>query len=144
MKVAFATQDLKTMDAHFGSARNMAIYEIDTQGHRFVEAIRFDVASKQDGVHAEPEEDRITPRVDALEGCTLLFVLAIGGPAAAQVVNRKIHPVKLKEPEPIPQIIDRLQTMLKGTPPPWLRKALVTGDENRLSFLEDGLEKQEA
>lgn len=144
MKVAFATQDLKTMDAHFGGARNMAIYEIGREGYRFVEAIRFDAVSAQDGVHADPDVDRIAPRVDALEGCTLLFVLAIGGPAAAQVINRKIHPVKLKEPEPIPQILDRLKTMLEGTPPPWLRKALATGDENRLAFLEDSLEGEGA
>jgi nitrogen fixation protein NifX len=144
MRVAFATQDMKTMDAHFGGARNMAIYEIDKEGYKFVEVIRFDIISKEDGVHSETEEDRITPRVKALEGCTLLFVLAIGGPAAAQVVNHKIHPVKLKAAEPITEILDRLQTMLQGTPPPWLRKALATGDEDRLAFLEDRLEAEEA
>ena len=42
MKIAFATQDLKRVDAHFGWAKNIAIYEIGPQGHRFLEAIRND------------------------------------------------------------------------------------------------------
>ena len=35
MKIAFATQDLKRVDAHFGWAKNIAIYEIGPEGHRF-------------------------------------------------------------------------------------------------------------
>lgn len=125
MKIAFATQDLSMMDAHFGGARNLAIYDLSPDGYRFVEAVRFDCASNEDGVHvADDGEDRITSRVDAIDGCALLFVLAIGGPAAAKVVNRRVHPVKLPRAEPISQILDRLQAMLQGTPPPWLRKAV--------------------
>ena len=41
MKIAFATQDLKRVDAHFGWAKNIAIYEIGPQGHRFLEAVQF-------------------------------------------------------------------------------------------------------
>jgi nitrogen fixation protein NifX len=124
MKVAFATQDLRTLDAHFGGARNLAIYDVTPDGYRFLEAVRFQEASNQDGVHAEDGHDRLSARVDALQGCALLFVLAIGGPAAAKVVSHKVHPVKLPRPEPINDILERVRTMLKGTPPPWLRKAM--------------------
>ena len=143
MKVAFATQDLHTLDAHFAGARHLAIYDVSPEGHRFLEAVRFDAASNQDGVHAEDGHDRLDTRVGALEGCALLFVLAIGGPAAARVVARKVHPVKLPKPEPISDILDRVQTMLNGTPPPWLRKAMrgATGQAGS-DFLEE--EKEEA
>lgn len=127
MKVAFATQDMHTLDAHFAGARNFAIYDVTPEGHQFIEAIRFDQTSGQDGMHGDDGHDRLFSRVEALDGCTLLFVLAIGGPAAARVVARQIHPVKLQRPEPISDIIDRLQTMLNGTPPPWLRKAMRGG-----------------
>lgn len=137
MRIAFATHDLSTMDAHFAGARNLAIYDIGPDGYRFLEAVRFDQTSGEDGIHVDEGEDRITPRVEALEGCALLFVLAIGGPAAARVVNRKIHPVKLPRPEPIPQILERLQTMLNGTPPPWLRKAVHGERTMDRSFLEE-------
>ncbi|MDU6669593.1 MAG: NifB/NifX family molybdenum-iron cluster-binding protein [Bradyrhizobium sp.] len=39
MKVAFATQDLKRVDAHFGWAKNIAIYDLDPEGYRFVETV---------------------------------------------------------------------------------------------------------
>ena len=137
MRVAFATQDLRTMDAHFAGARNLAIFDVTPEGYRFLEAIRFEDASKEDGVHADPDEDRITPRVAALEGCALLFVLAIGGPAAAKVVSRRIHPIKLPHPEPIEQVLRRVQGMLKTSPPPWLRKAMgQTGGKDR-AFMDD-------
>lgn len=131
MKVAFATQDLKTLDAHFAGARTFAIYEVGRDGARFLEALRFDRASNEDGIHADDGHDRLDARIAALDGCALLFVLAIGGPAAARVVAHRIHPVKLPRPEPIADICDRLVEMLNGTPPPWLRKALRAPDANR-------------
>ncbi len=142
MRIAFATQDLRTMDAHFAGARNLAIYDVTADESRFLEAVRFDEASNEDGVHADPDEDRITPRVDALEGCALLFVLAIGGPAAAKVVNHRIHPVKLPQPEPIDQVLARVQTMLRTAPPPWLRKAMGHNGAKSLDFLDDEVEER--
>ena len=137
LRIAFATQDLHTLNAHFAGARNFAIYDVTADGHRFVEAIRFDRSSNQDSVHADADEDRITPRADALEGCALLFVLAIGGPAAAKVVNRRIHPMKLAKPEPIEDVLQRVQVMLRTAPPPWLRKAMGAAAPRSLDFLDD-------
>ena len=130
MKIAIATQDLKTVDAHFAGARTFAIYEVSTEGTRMLEAIRFDAASNEDGNHGDDMDDRITPRLEAIRGCQLLFVRAIGGPAAARVVNARIHPIKVTSDEPIGDVLTRCQTMLRGNPPPWLRKVLQAGGEN--------------
>lgn len=139
LRVAFATQDLHTLDAHFAGARNFAIYDVSNRGHRFVSAVRFESASEQDGRHDGQHdgegEDRLALRLQAIEGCALLFVLAIGGPAAARVVNARVHPIKVAAPEPITDVLERVRTMLDGTPPPWLRRALGQG-RARPSFLE--------
>jgi nitrogen fixation protein NifX len=138
LKVAFATQDLRTLDAHFASARNIAIYEVAAESYRFLEAIHFEGASGENGIHTEPGDDRITPRIEAIDGCALLFVLAIGGPAAARVVSRRIHPVKLPRPEPIGDICERVRTMLNGNPPPWLRRAVRGGTaEHARQFIDE-------
>ena len=129
MKIAIATQDLKTVDAHFAGARTIAIYEVSTEGSKMLEAIRFDTVSNEDGNHGDEYDDRIGPRLDAIRGCQLLFVRAIGGPAAARVVNARIHPIKVTSDEPIGDVLARCQTMLKGNPPPWLRKVLQAGGE---------------
>lgn len=137
MKVAFATNDLKRVDAHFGGAKRMVFYDVTADSSRLIEAVQFDTVSQEDGAHAADEtDDRLGPKVEALKGCSLLFVLAIGGPAAARVINLRVHPIKLPAVEAIPDVIARVQTMLKGAPPPWLRKALQSENRN-MDFLEE-------
>jgi nitrogen fixation protein NifX len=131
MKVAFATQDLKRVDAHFGWAKNIAIYEISPEGHEFVEAIQFDGDLKEDG-----NEDKLAPKIDAIKDCAILYVAAIGGSGAARVVASNIHPMKVNQPEAISDLLDKLQEVLRGVPPPWLRKALTKGKERVLDFEE--------
>jgi nitrogen fixation protein NifX len=131
MKVAFATQDLKRVDAHFGWAKNIAIYEIGPEGHHFVEALQFDGDLKEDG-----NEDKLAPKIEAIKDCAILYVAAIGGSGAARVVANNIHPVKVNQPEEISDLLGKLGDVLRGTPPPWLRKALAKGKERNLDFDE--------
>ena len=135
MKVAFATTDLKTVDSHFGGARQLAIYDVGSDSSRFLEALQFDNVSEENGDH-DTETDRLKAKVDGLMGCSLLFCLAIGGPAAARVVGNKVHPIKLPAPEGITEVINRVQGMLKGSPPPWLRKVL-QDDSKKMDFLDE-------
>ncbi|MEJ1964602.1 MAG: nitrogen fixation protein NifX [Gammaproteobacteria bacterium] len=132
MKIAFATQDLKRVDAHFGWARNIAIYEVSPEGHHFIEAVQFDGDLQEDG-----NEDKLAPKLDAIADCAILYVAAIGGSGAARVVAKNIHPVKVPQPEDIGEILDKIQTVLKGTPPPWLRKALMKGQARQHNFEDD-------
>jgi nitrogen fixation protein NifX len=129
MKVAFATQDLKRVDAHFGWAKNIAIYEISPEVSRFVEAVQFDGDLQEDG-----NEDKLAPKLDAIRDCAILYVAAIGGSGAARVVAQNVHPVKVTQPEDIGDILVKLQEVLRGTPPPWLRKAMRKGQERTLDF----------
>lgn len=132
MKIAFATEDMQRVDAHFGWARNIAIYEISPEGYNFLEVVQFDGDLKEDG-----SEDKLLPKIDAIRDCAIVYVAAIGGSAAAKVVNAKVHPVKVPNPEGISDILDKLVTVLQGTPPPWLRKALMKGQERSFDFDEE-------
>lgn len=132
MKVAFATQDLKRVDAHFGWAKNLAIYELTPQGWTFLEAVQFDGDLKEDG-----DEDKLAPKLEIIKDCALLYVAAIGGSAAARVVAHKIHPVKVSEPEVIEEVLAKLRDVLSGTPPPWLRKALLKDQERSFNFEDE-------
>jgi nitrogen fixation protein NifX len=129
MKVAFATQDLKRVDAHFGWAKNIAIYEVTPDEHSFIEAVQFDGDLKEDG-----NEDKLAPKLEVIKDCAILYVAAIGGSGAARVVAHKIHPIKVPQPEPIAEILDKLQGVLRGTPPPWLRKVMMKGQERQFDF----------
>lgn len=133
MKVAFATQDQQRVDAHFGWAKHLAVYDVQPDGYRFVQDFSFGDDLAEDG-----DEDKLAPKLAAIADCAIVYVAAIGGSAAARVVAAKIHPVKANTPEPILDILDKLQAVLKGTPPPWLRKALLKGQEKRLDFEDEG------
>jgi len=132
MKVAFATQDLQRVDAHFGWAKNIAIYEMTSSGYDFVQTFSFEGDLQEDG-----NEDKLAPKIDAIKDCAILYVAAIGGSGAARVVANKIHPVKVNQAEPILDILDRLQEVVNGTPPPWLRKAMQKGQEREFSYEEE-------
>ena len=138
IRIAIATQDMKRLDAHFGSARKFAAFDVTADAASFIEAVGFDDVSDEGGKHKEEGDDRITPKVDALKGVHLLFVRAIGGPAAAKVVRAGMHPIKVADVQPIDEVIGRVQTMLKGVPPPWLRKVLgQAGLISKPSFAEE-------
>ncbi|MDR2127752.1 MAG: nitrogen fixation protein NifX [Burkholderiaceae bacterium] len=132
MKIAFATQDKECVNAHFGWAKAIVTYEVTPHGHRFVECFDFDGKLEEDG-----DEDKLAPKLDAIRDCAILYVAAIGGSGAARVVAQKIHPVKVAQPEPIAEILDKLQAVLQGTPPPWLRKALAKDSAPSFDFEDD-------
>ena len=137
MKVAFATQDSQRVDAHFASARTFMLFDVLIDRYDLLESVRFESTSNEEGVHQEDGEDRLAAKLDALDGVALLFVRAIGGPAAARVVKRMVHPIKLPNDEPIPDVVARIQTMMRGTPPPWLRKIMQQNSTSRFADEEE-------
>ncbi|WP_029011016.1 nitrogen fixation protein NifX [Azospirillum halopraeferens] len=129
MKVAFCTQDMQHVDAHFGWARNIAVYEVDPAGYRFLETFQFGGSMFEDG-----NEDKLVPKLEAIGDCAIVYLSAIGASAAARVVAKKIHPVKVEATEPITALLDRLLTTINANPPPWLRKALANGETRTIDF----------
>jgi len=120
MKVAFCTNSMETVDEHFGRASQMAIYEVNDEGHNLAETRSF--------VPIDAEKDHkmdIAEKVDMIKDCALLYMIQIGGPATAVVVKNKIHPVKVEENTPIDGLLADLVKVLAGSPPPWLKKAMM-------------------
>jgi len=118
MKVAFASTDKIHVDEHFGQAKEFYLWEIGPDKAEFTGVVQ---VNEGDG----DADDRIEARSAALADCALVYVGQIGGPAAARLVAKKIHPLKSKEAEPITELAEKLREVLQGTPPPWLRKAMM-------------------
>jgi len=119
MKVAFCTQDMQHVDAHFGWAKTIAVYEVGTDGYRLAETCQFGGSLFEDG-----DEDKLIPKIEAIADCAIVYLSAIGASAAARIVAKKIHPVKVAPTASITAELDRLIVTINGNPPPWLRKAL--------------------
>ena len=123
MKVAFASTDKVHVDEHFGHAEEFYIWDVGPEEAAFSGVVQ--VQSEDAPGHSD---DKIEARGAALADCALVYVGEIGGPAAARLVAKKIHPIKSKEREPITVVVGKLQEVLKGNPPPWLRKAMMKGE----------------
>ncbi|MEA5113836.1 MAG: nitrogen fixation protein NifX [Geobacteraceae bacterium] len=120
MKVAFTSTTGECIDQHFGQCQSFHVWEIGPETAQ-------PVATISAVTTAEDEEDRIAARANALSGCAIVYTMQIGGPAAAKLIARKIHPMKTSTEMPVTDVIGKLQGVLRGNPPPWLRKALNSG-----------------
>ncbi|HEY4745706.1 MAG TPA: nitrogen fixation protein NifX [Desulfuromonadaceae bacterium] len=128
MKIAFTSSTGEWIDQHFGQCQNFHIWEVGPEEAHFVTTISAITT-------AADEEDRIQARASALADCAIVYTMQIGGPAAAKLVARKIHPMKTNTEVSLKETVERLQEVLRGNPPPWLRKAM--NKEQAGSFLED-------
>lgn len=117
MRVAFTSSDGRTIDRHFGQVSDFDIWEIGPAAAGFVGKVTA-VTTGQD------EEDRTSARASAVAGCAIVYTLQIGGPAAAKLAARRIHPMKTGAETPIAEVVSKLQEVMRGNPPPWLRKAM--------------------
>jgi nitrogen fixation protein NifX len=116
MKVAFTSSNGICVDCHFGSSEAFFVWEVGLDkarclGHRCIP-------------DSERQEDRIIARANLLLDCAIVCTAQIGGPAAAKLVARHIHPLKTVAEAPVAEIVERLQGVLRGNPAPWLRKAM--------------------
>jgi nitrogen fixation protein NifX len=128
MKVAFASTDKIHIDEHFGQAEAFYLWEVGPETAAFCGVVH--VKAESESGHSD---DKIEARSSALGDCALVYVAEIGGPAAARLVAKQIHPVKSREQEPIAAVIEKLQEILRNNPPPWLKKAMLKGERTCLS-----------
>ncbi|ACK65836.1 nitrogen fixation protein NifX [Rippkaea orientalis PCC 8801] len=120
MKVAFTTSDNVHINAHFGWAQQIAVYDVSSEGFTYDKTLEFSGDLKADG-----NEDKLVPKIEALEGCTIIYVAAIGGSAAARLIRKNVTPIKARsESDKIEELLGELVKTLKGNPPPWLRKVI--------------------
>jgi len=102
---------------HFGQADCFHVWEVGPDEAHYLETVSV-------GMHGNDEEDRISARASILSDCAVVYTMQIGGPAAAKLIAKRIHPMKTNVEVGLKESIERMQEVLRGNPPPWLRKAM--------------------
>lgn len=120
MKIAFTSSSGETIDQHFGQCQSFYIWEVGPDQAAFLETVSV-------GAHGGDEEDRIAARAQLLSDCAIVYTMQIGGPAAAKLVAQKIHPMKTNGEVSLKETVEKFQEVLRGNPPPWIRKAMNKG-----------------
>ncbi|MDC0833267.1 dinitrogenase iron-molybdenum cofactor biosynthesis protein [Geitlerinema sp. CS-897] len=116
IRVAVASNTGEQLDGHFGSCHRYLIYQLSTNNIKLI-----DVRS---ALEAELSGDKNKFRVDLIKDCPILYVVSIGGPAAAKVIQANIYPMKIETGGEIREILADLQKAIATSPPPWLAKIL--------------------
>lgn len=119
MKVAFTTRHGEMIDQHFGQSSQFHVWDIGPEEATFLHVAEVEPTG-------DDEEDRIAARAKLLSGCAIVYTMQIGGPAAARLVAHKIHPMKTNTEVGLKETIEQLQEVLRGNPPPWLKKAMIS------------------
>lgn len=128
VRIACASNDGINVDGHFGSCSQFLIYQVSADEARLIDIRNTDIPNDLD------VEDKNVFRAELIQDCQVLYIASVGGPAAAKIVRLGIHPMKLPNIEPIADIIGQLQTVIAGTPPPWLAKAMGIEASDRFRF----------
>ena len=117
MKVGFTTQDLARVDAHFGWARHLLLYEVSAEGWVLLQNVAFD-----EGLVADGDPAKLEPRLAALDGCTLLFTAGIGPEGELGCARRRVVPLLRFAQQPVAAALEALRDGLRRDPPAWLRR----------------------
>jgi nitrogen fixation protein NifX len=136
LRIACASNNGVQVDGHFGSCAQFMVYQVSATDARLI-AVRD--AELADGLVVP---DKNSYRAERIQDCQVVYIASVGGPAAAKIVKLGIHPIKLTEVPMISEVIQQLQTVIAGTPPPWLAKAMGIDAPQRFRF--DPEREQEA
>lgn len=116
VRVAVASNNQERLDGHFGSCLRFLIYQMSKEEIKLVEI--------RSALEADLSDDKNGFRVQLIKDCHILLLTAIGGPAAAKVVQAGIYPMKKEEGGLARDRLAELQHTLRTSPPPWLAKIL--------------------
>jgi len=129
IRVAIASNGGDKLDGHFASCQGFLIYQVSGKDARLI-----DVRPTDDAAAAE---DKTAWLVEQIADCHVLYVVSVGGPAAAKVIKAGIHPIKMPTGGVAESVLTQLQGVLAATPPPWLAKILGVSPEERVRFGSD-------
>lgn len=124
VKIAVASNTGEELDGHFGSCHRYLIYQLTVDQMQLI-----DIRST---IEADLAKDKTEFRVNLIKDCALVYLVAIGGPAAAKVIQANIYPMKKEEGGAAREHLAALQQVLATSPPPWLAKALGLERKQRL------------
>ena len=120
IKVAFATTDRLRVNQHFGAAEAFAIYEVTPDKATLVGIGEF-AEEAMDG-----NEDKLIAKVDFLEGCAAVYVMAIGASAIKKLMAKGIQPIRVNEIDGVDDLLGEISKAMSEGGVAWVDRAVAT------------------
>ncbi|OKH24510.1 dinitrogenase iron-molybdenum cofactor biosynthesis protein [Hydrococcus rivularis NIES-593] len=124
IRIAVASNNQEQLDGHFGSCLRYLIYQLSPTQMKLI-----DIRS---AVEADLSDDKNAFRVSLIKDCHVLYIVSVGGPAAAKVIKAGIYPMKVTEGGSARAVLSELQKVIATSPPPWLAKIIGIAEGDRV------------
>lgn len=139
LKVAFASTDRTRVNQHFGAAEGFAIYEVTPDKATLVGVAEF-AEESMDG-----NEDKLVAKVDFLDGCAAVYVMAIGASAIKKLMAKGVQPIRINEVDAIDDLLLEISKAMSDGGVAWIDRALALqakakADDRFSSMEEEGWE----
>jgi len=122
IKIAFASKDNIHVNQHFGWCEKFYIYEVSGETFSLVDEV-------DSSLKKEEEVEKLTYKIECVDGCDIIYVSQIGPKAANMVQSAGIYPMRsVSEDEKIEDVISSIQKMINGNAPLWLKRILLKGN----------------
>ena len=118
IKVAFATTDRLRVNQHFGAAEAFAIYEVTPDKATLVGIGEF-AEEAMDG-----NEDKLIAKVDFLEGCAAVYVMAVGASAIKKLMAKGIQPIRVNEIDGVDDLLGEISKAMGEGGVAWIDRAM--------------------
>ena len=107
IKVAFASTDRTRVNQHFGSAEGFVVYEVTPDKATLV-----------------GNEDKLGAKVDFLEGCAGVYVMAIGASAIKKLLAKGIQPIRVDEVDTVDELLGQISKAMSDGGVVWIDRAI--------------------
>ncbi len=118
LKVAFASTDRTRVNQHFGAAEGFVVYEVTPDKATLVGVAEFPEEA-MDG-----NEDKLASKVDFLEGCAAVYVMAIGASAIKKLMAKGIQPIRINEVDAVDDLLIEISRAMTEGGVAWIDRAV--------------------
>ncbi|MEY4592113.1 MAG: hypothetical protein RIR18_1008 [Pseudomonadota bacterium] len=127
LKIAFASNDRERVNQHFGAAEGFAIFQVNAHGSALTGVAEFPEES-MDG-----NENKLNAKIDFLDGCAAVFVMAIGASAIKLLLAKGIQPIRIADNDHIPSLLTELSEAIRVGGVQWVDRALAKAQTEKTS-----------
>ncbi len=135
IKVAFASTDRTRVNQHFGAAEGFVVYDVTPEKATLVGVAEF-AEEAMDG-----NEDKLAVKVDFLEGCAAVYVMAIGASAIKKLMAKGVQPIRINEVDAVDDLLGEISKAMSEGGVAWIDRAIAAQTkaktEDRFASMEE-------
>ena len=130
IKVAFASTDRSRVNQHFGAAEGFVVYEVTPDKATLVGVAEF-AEEAMDG-----NEDKLGAKVDFLEGCAAVYVMAIGASAIKKLMAKGVQPIRINEVDAVDDLLGEISKAMSEGGVAWIDRAIAAQTKANKALLD--------